>query len=118
MSNTANPYPEPPAGTSDEKPSVDELFDVLTESRRRRVLTVLAERQAPVDVDELARAVTRQENDADPAALSESTVHEVHVTLHHVHLPKLNEVELVDYDRDDRTVETTTTTDAVPIEIE
>lgn len=116
MSNSANPYPEPRVGT--DEPSVDDLFDVLTKARRRTVLTILADRQSSMGIKELATAVAAREKETAPATLSESTVHEVHVTLHHVHLPKLDDVALVDYDRDERTVETTDTTDAVPIDIE
>ena len=117
MSNSANPYAESHASTADE-PSVDELFDVLSQTRRRTVLSILTERQSAMDVSALADEVAARETDAAPATLSESTVHEIKVTLHHVHLPKLDDVELVDYDRDDRTVTTTNTTDAVPIDIE
>jgi len=48
----------------------------------------------------------------------ESTVHDVHVSLHHRHLPKLDDAGLLDYDHDDRTVAPTTATDGVPIDIE
>lgn len=118
MSNSANPSPEPQAGTADEEPSVDDLFDVLTDVRRRHVLTILAGRDASMAVDALARTVAGRVHDADPASLDESRIRDVHVALHHVHLPKLDEVGLVDYDRDDGAVETTGTADAVPIEIE
>lgn len=117
MSNSANTYPDPRTGTSENESSVDELFDVLSEARRRRILSILTGRQS-MDVKELANAVAARENDAAPATLSESTVHEVHVTLHHVHLPKLAEATLVNYDRNDRTVAPTDATDAVSIEIE
>lgn len=118
MNDSANPSPEPRPDTTDDGPTVDELFDVLTAERRRRVLSLLTSRQSPVPVEELAHAVAAEENDAEAATLSESTVREVHITLHHVHLPKLDEVELIDYERDERTVAPTNTTDAVPIDVE
>ena len=110
MSNSANPFPEPRADTSENEPSVDQLFDVLSESRRRRVLSILTEHRSPMDVERLASAVAERE--------SASTARDVHVTLHHVHLPKLDEAALVDFDREDGTVAPTATTDAVPIDIE
>lgn len=118
MSNSANPYPEPRADTTDDEPSVDELFDVLTEARRRSVLSILEGRRTSMEVEELAHAVAVRENDVASATVSEATAHEVHVTLHHVHLPKLDEATLVNYDRDDRTVAPTDTTDAVSIDVE
>lgn len=118
MTNTVDHRFEPQAGTADEEPSVDELFDVLTEARRRHVLAVLTERESPTTVGEVARAVAIRESDDAPMTVSESTVHDVHVTLHHVHLPKLDDAALVEYDRDERTVSASVTTDAVPIDIE
>jgi predicted transcriptional regulator len=118
MSNSANPSPEHREDTAAKETPVDELFDVLTDVRRRHVLSVLSGRQSAMDVESLSDAVAAREYDADPSVLSESTIHEVHVTLHHVHLPKLADSGLIEYDRDDRTVETTETTDGVPIDIE
>lgn len=118
MSNSANPYPESRAGTTDDESSVDELFDVLTEARRRSVLSILEGRRTSMDVEELAHAVAVRENGVDSDRVAETTVHEVHVTLHHVHLPKLDEATLVNYDRDDRTVAPIDTTDAVSIDVE
>ena len=117
MNDSANPTPRSRDGPTENEPSVDELFDVLGDERRRRVLAVLAERQSPIDAKQLAFAVATRGND-DTVTLSESVVEDVHVTLHHVHLPKLDEAGLVDFDRDDHTVATTTAADAVPIDIE
>ena len=117
MSNSATSHSEPEESAVEEESSVDELFDVLRKSRRRAVLSILAGRQSPTNVQDLAHTIAVRENDVAPASLSESTIREVHVTLHHVHLPKLDEASLIDYDREEQTVETTNA-DAVPIDIE
>lgn len=105
-------------GTTGNESSIDDLFEVLTEVRRRRILSVLSEHESPMDVEALARTVAARETDVSPASVSESIVEEVHITIHHVHLPKLDDVSLVDYDREEKTVTTTGTADAVPIDIE
>lgn len=117
MSNTANPYSETRAGTGSQQPSVDELFEILSHERRRAVLATLSDHQS-VAVESLAADVAACESDDSPAVPSESLVDEVHVTLHHVHLPKLDDAGLVDYDRDEKTVETTSAADAVPVDVE
>jgi len=117
MSNTV-PTNSGARSSATDEPSVDDLFDVLTAERRRRVLSILVGRDAPVAVEALAEDVAAQEEDVAAVTVSESTTREVHVSLHHVHLPKLDEAALVDYDRDGRTVTATVTSDAVPIDIE
>lgn len=99
MSNSAH-HRKAQSSAIEPDASLDELFGVLREERRRTVLSVLAGRSGPLDVRELARAVAERGHD-DP---SDEVVEDVHVTLHHVHLPKLAAVSLVDYDRDARTV--------------
>lgn len=117
MSNNTNSH-ETRASASDYRLSVDDLFDVLVESRRRTVLAVLTDRRSPMAVETLARAVAEREHDDISMAPSESAVEDVHVTLHHVHLPKLDESRLVDYDRNERTVAPTDVADEVPIDLE
>ena len=118
MNNIANPHSETSTSTTDTEPSIDDLFAVLTEARRRTVLSVLTESTSPMDVESLATRVAARERDVDADSLSESTVEDVHVTLHHVHLPKLDDAGLVDHDRENGTAATTGAGDTVPIDIE
>ena len=78
-----------------ETDEVDELVDVLSETRRRTVLEYL--RDAPtetVSLDDLA---------GELAELGTSEA-ETRVVLHHVTLPKLAETGVADYDPDRHTV--------------
>jgi hypothetical protein len=78
--------------------SADERYRVLSAERRRLTLDVVADRTAPVGLDDVARAVARRETDADvPDA---AAVERVAVSLHHVHLPKLSDAGVVQYDPD------------------
>jgi len=61
-----------------------------------------------VHSDELAAAVAARENDVDPADVDEDRLRQVQLSLHHVHLPKLESVGLIERSRgDERTVELT-----------
>lgn len=75
--------------------SVGEVFDALSERERRTALRTLRRRSSGVGLDALAEAVT----DA-PADARED---EVRARLHHAHLPKLDEMGLVEYDTGERT---------------
>lgn len=88
--------------------STDQLFDALADERRRVVLDSLFESGTPVDVGRLARRVAARERrggegDRGPPA---DAVHRVRVSLHHVHLPKLDDAGLVEYDPDGQAVRT------------
>lgn len=73
--------------------------------RRRLTLDVLSERAAPVDLADLAAAIERRESDLDSASGADTK--DVTVALHHVHLPKLEEADLLEYDAESRVIEPT-----------
>lgn len=81
--------------------TVDTQHDLLAAQRRRLALDVLAERSVPVSLDDLANVVAARE-DSDGVNDHHRTVK---ITLHHTHLPKLDDADIVDYDPDSRQVE-------------
>lgn len=75
----------------------DDVLRVLASARRREIVSVLeAFDENWVTVDELARAVS--------ATGDETADGEWFGELHHVHLPMLRDIGLVDYDRHGGTV--------------
>ncbi|GAA0208559.1 DUF7344 domain-containing protein [Halobaculum roseum] len=77
----------------------DERHRVLASERRRHVLGIAAARPAPIPLEALAAAVVARE-DADPAD-DETREHAV-ISLHHVHLPLLDDHGVVEYDPNER----------------
>jgi hypothetical protein len=73
-----------------------EYSQLMSTDRRRTTLEVLPELSNPVELETLAEAVAVRETDAD--SLSEDQIKQVAVTLHHVHLPKMAELDVIDYD--------------------
>lgn len=71
-------------------------YELLASARRRTTLDVLAGRSAPVDLAELARTVAARETGVD--ATDADAVERVAVSLHHNHLPKMDDWDVVDYD--------------------
>lgn len=69
---------------------------ILTSERRRTLLEVLEDRSAPVGVEALAAAIGEAELGVE--ALEPETVERIAITLHHNHLPKLDDAGVVEYD--------------------
>lgn len=86
--------------------TVDALFDVLSIERRRIVLGYLLRQDGPVEVEELIDHVVAESQSTDDTQ-SDDVRLQVFLNLHHVHLPKMDDVGLADYDRDRETVELT-----------
>lgn len=82
-------------GRSVELAAIDR-HELLESERRRHVVDVLADRPADVELEELARAVaarTGGDDDLDPDA-----VERIATTLHHVHLPAMDDLDVLEYD--------------------
>lgn len=73
-----------------------EYHNLLAAERRRTVLDILATSPASVDLEQLATAVAARENDVN--VTDESAVDLVTLDLHHIHLPKMDALEVIDYD--------------------
>jgi len=73
--------------------TTDALFEIMANQRRRRVLAYFRDNaeEGPIGVDDLSRQLTPPDADGSDAD-------DVAATLHHVHLPKLDEAGFVDYD--------------------
>jgi hypothetical protein len=79
-----------------------EVYDVLRNERRRRLLRTLDAADGTMLIGDLADRIAEAEADADeaPGDIRQS----VYVSLHQTHLPKLHDLGVLEYDRDDRTV--------------
>lgn len=86
--------------------AIDDRFDVLSNHRRRRVLTNLAENDTAV-VGELAEHIAAIENDKPAGALSSQERKRVYIALYQSHLPKMADAGIVDYDKNRGTVSLT-----------
>ncbi len=80
--------------------SAEVLFDVLSSSYRRYVLSYLADATAPTEIDDLAYHVAAWDADASIDEVLDEDAEEAAILLYHVHLPKLAAVGLVTYEAD------------------
>ncbi|WP_265111190.1 DUF7344 domain-containing protein [Halosolutus halophilus] len=86
---------------------LDTAFDLCQNHRRRALLTLLADRDRRVTVQDLATDLAVREHDAPITDVPGDLVTEIHTLLYHVHLPKLNGANVVDYDHERGHVELT-----------
>lgn len=81
---------------ADELPPPDTLFRVLTDRRRRRLLSVLAS-EPELELDELTDILAGAESTSDGPTGPEEW-RRVKIALVHTHLPMLADADLLSYD--------------------
>lgn len=83
--------------------TVAERCELLAAERRRLALDVIADRTGPLELADLAAAVARREDGLDAADADDRR--RVRTSLHHRHLPMMDDLGLVEYDPDANLVE-------------
>lgn len=91
-------FPDPDALTF---PVWEALAVLLAHPRRRHVGSIIADSERPLTLTELATALMGSERSSWRPDTTESTLL---TTLHHIDLPALDEVELIEYDSDGKTI--------------
>ncbi|MFP4633142.1 MAG: DUF7344 domain-containing protein [Halobacteriota archaeon] len=89
----------------DEEPKLDEnrIYEVLSSQRRRETINYLKTAEEPVSINELAEHIAEIETGVSPPPKDARKT--VYVSLHQTHLPELDSLRIVNYDRDDKTIE-------------
>jgi len=86
----------PPAGGG---PSKGELFEALSNDRRRETLRYLLQQEdGRTTKGEVARHIAALETDKPVEQVTSDERKRVYIALHQTHLPKLHELDLVEYD--------------------
>jgi len=89
--------------TGDRQDGTDQLpeavvEDILAAERRRIALSILADRDDAVVIDDLAATVLAHERGTEPDAVPRSECKAVRDEFFATHLPKLTATEVVEYD--------------------
>lgn len=82
--------------------SVDVVFEILANTRRRHALSMLAEAEGAISMGELVDQLATWE--AGDGEMSRVERQQLAASLHHTHLPKLADYGFVEYDERTRTV--------------
>ena len=88
-------------GETDATIADEDVFEILSNRRRRFVIHALKRLDEPPDISELSRYVTAWELDIEPEDVPYEYRHNVHSTLKRTHLPKLIEKDIVTVDEND-----------------
>lgn len=86
---------------------LDTLLDLCGDQHRRIVLATLATEQRPLTIRDLTMTILEHNHQTTVAEASEEAVTRILSSLHHVHVPKLECVGVVDYDPERQLVEPT-----------
>ena len=83
---------------------LSQAFDLLTHPHRRYVLYYLTEESEVVDIDTLATAITKWERDHTVTDGNNNLKH-IKTTLHHGHLPKLADADIITFNANTGSIE-------------
>lgn len=99
--------------TTRDELSRDTLFSLLSNPRRRFVIRYLYRADESVTLQELATEVAAWENQTEPEKLTDQERKRVYVSLYQTHVPKLEEVGVIEYDNDSGEITLTERTQGV-----
>lgn len=88
---------------------LNEVFEVLSEERRREALRVILEQETSVTLADLADEVAVRENQAPLSEISAEEIKGIYLDLYHTHVPKLSETGAITYHPNGDTVSPTGT---------
>lgn len=96
------PQDEPPAAEGEERRdlALDQVFELLKNSRRREVLNYFEQLDTEeVAIGELAEHIAAIENDTTVENISSSQRKRVYVGLYQCHLPKMDDMDVVQFNK-------------------
>jgi hypothetical protein len=90
---------------TDEPLSTDAVFETLSSQRRRYTLHYLKQCDEPVTIRALSEQLAAWENGTEVSAVTPKQRKRVYTALHQTHLPKMDSLGVVTYDRDRGAIE-------------
>src|SRR6056297_3193216 len=97
--NNADDDIEAEESSAETQLSLDLLFEVLKNRRRREVIRYLREHEQQVTLSDLAEHIAALENDTDIASITSSQRKRVYVGLYQCHLPKMADMGIVPFNQ-------------------
>lgn len=91
---------------------LDHVYSALAHPRRRYLCYTLIE-DTEWSLTELATKVTAWENDVDESSVTDDDRDRVYVSLYHAHVPKLDDLGVVDFDESSESISTAEHTEQV-----
>lgn len=79
----------------------NELFDLLSSDTRRQLVNIFEDHSGPHKLQDLAVQIAKFEDDGGDT----SEIHRMKVNLYHNHLPKMDSLDLINFDHESNRVE-------------
>lgn len=76
----------------------DTVLELCRHERRRTIIEALVEQQRPIPMNDLAEMVVEREHHSPVTEVADEAVTRIEISLHHVHLPKVEAAGVVEYD--------------------
>lgn len=83
------------------------LLELCQAQHRRIILAVLATEKRSLTVNDLTKAIIKHNHHTPVIELSEDESKQIRTSLHHSHIPKLEDLSLIEYDQERQLVEPT-----------
>lgn len=98
--------------------SRDDIFDLLSNRRRRFVVHALKRMEEPVELAELSTYIAAWEVETEPEEVDYDDRRSVYVTLRRTHLPKMDEKNVLIFNDSEKTVKSTDTFSNIEVYVE
>ncbi len=82
-----------------------EVFDILKNSRRRSIIRYLRAHDGYAELNDVAEHIAADENDTTVRQISSDQRKRVYIGLYQCHLPKLDKLGVVEYDKNRGTIQ-------------
>ena len=89
----------------------DAVLELCQDRYRRLILAVLASESGPLSVDDLTETIVEYNHHASITEIAPDEIDRIRLTLHHQHLPKLEQRGVLTYDLERELVTPTATFD-------
>ena len=100
LADQAGGEPAEAAGEDAREIGLDQVFSVLKNYRRRCVFRYLRDESNPATLSEVAEHIAALENDCSREALSARQRKRAYVGLYQCHLPKMDDLDVIEFDKD------------------
>lgn len=88
-------------------PDLDTMLNICGHKHRRIVLATLVNQQQSLSIDDLTNAILKYNHHLPRTEIDDETAKRIHVGLYQVHLPKLAEAGVIQYDPERKVAELT-----------
>ncbi|MFD1685100.1 DUF7344 domain-containing protein [Halobellus litoreus] len=93
-----------PGASNDRELSTETVFETLSSRRRRYTLHYLTQVDGPVTIRDLSEQIAAWENRIERQAVTPKQRKRVYTALHQTHLPTMDRLGVVEYDKDRGTI--------------